>query len=63
MKFLQKDITFKKFENLPVFYSGEGGGGQTVFCGRVYCFHVRPSVRPNDRVSVTFCFFNILKNH
>ena len=32
-------------------------------CGRVYCFHVvRPCVR-NVFVSVTFCFFNILKNH
>ena len=30
-------------------------------CGRVYCFHV--SVRPNESVSVTFCFLNILKNH
>ena len=28
-------------------------------CGRVYCFNVRPT----DRVSVTFCFLNILKNH
>ena len=37
-------------------------------CGRVYCFHVvRPSKCPtertSDRVSVTFCFLNILKNH
>ena len=37
-------------------------------CGRVYCFHVvcpsvRPKVRPSARVSVTFCFLNILMNH
>ena len=28
-------------------------------CGRVYCFHV---VRPSERVSLTFCFLNILKS-
>ena len=35
-------------------------------CGWVYCFHfVRPPFRPCVcvRVSVTFCFLNILKNH
>ena len=33
-------------------------------CGRVYGFHVvRPSVWKSGRVSVTFCFLNILKNH
>ena len=32
-------------------------------CGRVYCFHVRPTERKSDCASVTFCFLNILKNH
>ena len=27
------------------------------------CPNVRPSIRPTDRVSVTFCFFNNFKNH
>ena len=37
-------------------------------CGWVYCFHVvhpneQPSDRPNECVSVTFCFLNNFKNH
>ena len=37
-------------------------GGYTVFT-LSECPSVHPSVRPTDRVSVTFCFFNNFKNH
>ena len=33
-------------------------------CGMICCFQVvRPSVRTNESVSVTFCFLNILKTY
>ena len=37
-------------------------GGYTVFT-LSKCPSVHPSVRPTDRVSVTFCFFNKFQNH
>ena len=37
-------------------------GGYTVFT-LSECPSVHPSVRPTDRVSVTFCFLNILKKY
>ena len=38
---------------------------QTVFVGgyTVFILSVRPSVRTNESVSVTFCFLNILESH